>query len=79
MPPRWWRRCAQTRFWTVTAEPRPGDRSALISIVRRISALIDIVPEVTELDLNPVKVLAPGKGAIVIDARMRVAPLRGLH
>jgi len=56
-----------------------GDRSALITIVRRISALIDIVPEITELDLNPVKVLAPGKGAIVIDARMRVAPLRGLH
>jgi acyl-CoA synthetase (NDP forming) len=55
-----------------------GDRSALISIVRRISALIDIVPEITELDLNPVKVLAPGKGAIVIDARMRVAPTREL-
>jgi acyl-CoA synthetase (NDP forming) len=51
-----------------------GDRSALISIVRRISALIDVVPEITELDLNPVKVLAPGKGAIVIDARMRIAP-----
>jgi acetate---CoA ligase (ADP-forming) len=54
-----------------------GDRSALISIVRRISALIEVVPEITELDLNPVKVLAPGKGAIVIDARMRVAPRAG--
>jgi acetyl coenzyme A synthetase (ADP forming)-like protein len=56
-----------------------GDREALIAIVRKISALIGIVPEITELDLNPVKVLAPGKGAIVIDARMRVAPLRGLR
>ncbi len=54
-----------------------GDRSALIAIVRKISALIEIVPEIIELDLNPVKVLAPGKGAIVIDARMRVrAPAR---
>ncbi len=55
-----------------------GDRAALISIVRKISALIEIVPEIVELDLNPVKVLAPGKGAIVIDARMRLAPINGL-
>jgi len=55
-----------------------GDRAALISIVRKISALIEIVPEIIELDLNPVKVLAPGKGAIVIDARMRLGPINGL-
>ncbi len=55
-----------------------GDRAALIGIVRKISAVIEIVPEIIELDLNPVKVLAPGKGAIVIDARMRLAPTRGL-
>ncbi|MGO9063046.1 MAG: GNAT family N-acetyltransferase [Candidatus Binataceae bacterium] len=55
-----------------------GDRSALISIVRKISALVEIVPEIIELDLNPVKVLAPGKGAIVIDARMSLAPMRRL-
>jgi acyl-CoA synthetase (NDP forming) len=52
----------------------PGDRAALISIVQRISALIEVAPEISELDLNPVKVLAPGKGAIVVDARMRIAP-----
>jgi acetyl coenzyme A synthetase (ADP forming)-like protein len=56
-----------------------GDRQALLSIIRSISALVEIVPEITELDLNPVKVLPPGQGAIVIDARMRIAPLRGLH
>jgi acetate---CoA ligase (ADP-forming) len=56
-----------------------GDRDALVSIVRRISALIEVVPEITELDLNPVKVLQPGKGAVVIDARMRVAALPGLR
>jgi hypothetical protein len=27
-----------------------------------------------ELDLNPVKVLAPGKGAIVVDGRLRIGP-----
>jgi hypothetical protein len=41
----------------------------------RLSALVEIVPEVTELDLNPVKLLTPGKGAIVLDGRMRVSPL----
>lgn len=53
----------------------PGDRDALISVVMRLSALVEIVPEVCELDLNPVKVLAPGQGAIAVDGRMRVGPL----
>jgi acetate---CoA ligase (ADP-forming) len=56
-----------------------GDRAALISVIRRISALVELVPEITELDLNPVKVLPPGQGAVVIDARMRIAPLRGIR
>jgi hypothetical protein len=30
------------------------------------------VPEIVELDLNPVKVLEPGQGAVVVDTRMRV-------
>jgi hypothetical protein len=32
--------------------------------------------KVAELDLNPVKVLAPGKGAVVVDGRMRVRTVR---
>jgi acyl-CoA synthetase (NDP forming) len=50
----------------------PGDRGALADIIMRVSALVEIVPEVRELDLNPVKVLEPGKGAVVVDARMRI-------
>jgi acyl-CoA synthetase (NDP forming) len=53
----------------------PGDRAALIDVILRISALVEIIPEVRELDLNPVKVLVPGKGAVVVDWRMRIAPL----
>ena len=52
----------------------PGDRDALISIVMRISALVEIVPELSELDLNPIKVLRPGEGAIVVDGRLRLKP-----
>ncbi|MBI4605376.1 MAG: GNAT family N-acetyltransferase [Planctomycetes bacterium] len=51
----------------------PGDREALGALLQRVSALVEAVPEIVEMDLNPVKVLPPGKGAIVVDARMRLA------
>ena len=53
----------------------PGDREALVAVLRRVSALIEAIPELTEMDLNPVKVLPPGSGAIVVDARMRLRPM----
>jgi acetyl coenzyme A synthetase (ADP forming)-like protein len=52
-----------------------GDRVALLSLVQRVSALVEAVPELREVDLNPVKVLPPGQGAVVVDARMRVGRL----
>ena len=51
-----------------------GDREALAMVIMRISALVEAVPELRELDLNPVKVLEPGQGAIVVDGRIRVGP-----
>jgi acyl-CoA synthetase (NDP forming) len=53
----------------------PGDRQALIDLVVRISALVEVVPHLRELDLNPVKVLAPGEGVVAVDGRIRVGPL----
>jgi acyl-CoA synthetase (NDP forming) len=56
-----------------------GDVPALESALQRVSALISVVPEIQEMDLNPVKVLAPGDGVCVVDARIRigrVAPSR---
>ena len=50
----------------------PGDREALVELITRVSALVEVVPELRELDLNPVKVLEPGRGVVVVDARMRV-------
>jgi acetyl coenzyme A synthetase (ADP forming)-like protein len=49
-----------------------GDIPALTEAMQRLSAMIEEVPEIVELDLNPVKVLEPGKGAVVVDTRMRV-------
>jgi acetyl coenzyme A synthetase (ADP forming)-like protein len=50
----------------------PADRAALVDVIRRISAFVEIVPELRELDLNPVAVQGRGGGAIVLDARIRL-------
>ncbi len=52
-------------------EPQ-GDVPALESALMRVSGLISVVPELLEMDLNPVKVLQPGQGVVVVDARMKI-------
>jgi acyl-CoA synthetase (NDP forming) len=54
----------------------PADLEALRELLLRISRLAVDVPEVAELDLNPVIALAPGQGCRVVDARIRVQPPR---
>jgi hypothetical protein len=34
------------------------------------------VPEIAEMDLNPVMVLEPGEGVRAVDARIKVKPVR---
>ncbi len=55
----------------------PGDIPALEELLLRLSVLIDNLPEIAEMDLNPVKVLTPGNGVIVVDARIRVRKVEG--
>jgi acyl-CoA synthetase (NDP forming) len=52
-----------------------GDRDAFVALIQRVSALVEAVPELREMDLNPVKVLPPGQGVVVVDARVRVGRL----
>lgn len=35
------------------------------------------VPEIAEMDLNSVKVLPPGQGLRVVDAQVRIRPVKG--
>ena len=51
----------------------PADLDALREVLLRVSHLAEALPEVVELDLNPVMALAPGMGARIVDARVRVA------
>jgi len=49
-----------------------GDTAALQDLILRISSMVEHNPEILEMDLNPVKVFAPGEGVAVVDARIRV-------
>jgi acyl-CoA synthetase (NDP forming)/RimJ/RimL family protein N-acetyltransferase len=50
------------------------DTAALADVLLRVSRLADDIPEIAELDLNPV--IARPDGVQAVDARIRVAPVR---
>ena len=49
-----------------------GDRRALAAAIVQVSRLMVALPEVIELDLNPLLALEPGRGVVAVDARIRV-------
>ncbi|MET8846824.1 GNAT family N-acetyltransferase [Amycolatopsis sp. NPDC004625] len=49
------------------------DRAAVRELLLKVSRLAELVPELTELDLNPVRVRA--NGCVALDVRARVAPV----
>jgi acetyl coenzyme A synthetase (ADP forming)-like protein len=51
-----------------------ADVAALEDLLLRVSRLVEEVPEIGELDLNPVFALPPGQGCRIVDARIRVKP-----
>jgi|AMFO01.1.fsa_nt_gi Acyl-CoA synthetase (NDP forming) len=52
----------------------PGDVDAVAETLLRVSAMVEDLPEIAEMDLNPVLVGPPGAGVTVVDARIRVVP-----
>ncbi|ORI22686.1 GNAT family N-acetyltransferase [Rhodococcus sp. 1168] len=50
----------------------PVDKSALVDLVQRVSAMADDIPEIRELACEPV--LASAHGAQITDARVRLGP-----
>jgi acyl-CoA synthetase (NDP forming) len=50
----------------------PVDMAALVSVLHRVSRLAEDMPEVVELDCNPV-IVTPD-GVLVVDARLLVDP-----
>ena len=52
---------------------RPAaDEAAIGDVLLRISSLVDEVPEIDDLDINPMLAMAPGEGCRILDARIHV-------
>ena len=67
------------RIWPLLTGFRgspPVDVAALEGLVRAVGRMADDVPEIAEVDLNPV-ILTP-RGATVVDVRVRVWPSAGM-
>ena len=50
----------------------PADVGALETLLLRTSRLIEEVPEIVGLELNPVKAHPPGEGCTILDAKIKV-------
>ena len=49
-----------------------ADVDAIEEVLLRLSRLVEDIPEISELDLNPIFALPPGQGCRIVDARIRV-------
>jgi acyl-CoA synthetase (NDP forming) len=49
-----------------------ADVEAIEDVLLRISRLVEAIPGISELDLNPIFALPPGQGCRIVDARIRV-------
>ncbi|MBI2209618.1 MAG: GNAT family N-acetyltransferase [Deltaproteobacteria bacterium] len=50
----------------------PADLEAIQTVLLRLSRLVEEIPEIIELDLNPIFALPPDQGCRIADARIRV-------
>ncbi len=62
-----WMRCSAR---CAPAAALPLDVAAFAELLHRVIAMVEDIPEITELDLNPVFVLK--HGAVVADIRVRL-------
>lgn len=49
-----------------------ADLEAIEEVLLRVSHLVEEIPEIDELDMNPIFALAPGQGCRIVDARIYV-------
>jgi acetate---CoA ligase (ADP-forming) len=52
----------------------PTDIPALKDLLHRINAMVDDLPEIAELDLNPVFIRPDGQGVVAVDVRLKLTP-----
>jgi len=52
---------------------KPSDIQAIEELLLRVSAMVEDIHQIAEVDFNPVKVLEQGSGYVVVDARVMLA------
>ncbi len=52
----------------------PADRESVLDVLIKISHLMAEFPQIDEIEINPLRVLASGKGAYAVDVRARLNP-----
>ena len=68
----------ELKVWPVLEGVRGQERSdidALVEAILAVTRLVTDFPEITEIDLNPIRVLAAGSGCLALDARMSLGPV----
>ncbi len=50
----------------------PADKAALLEVMGRLAQLAFDLPEIAEIEINPLRVLAPGEGAVSLDVRVKL-------
>ncbi|MBI5837169.1 MAG: acetate--CoA ligase family protein [Candidatus Eisenbacteria bacterium] len=51
----------------------PADREAALDALLRLSRLAADFPEISEMEVNPLRVQRPGEGAVAVDVRVKLA------
>jgi acetyltransferase len=51
----------------------PADRAAALEAVSRLAQLAADFPQFAEIEINPLRVMTPGHGAVAVDARIRLS------
>ena len=68
---RWWRARAWPGCCAASATRRRPTRPALHRVLMAVSQLLADIPQIAELDINPL--IVDARGAVALDARIRVS------
>ncbi|MCS4537230.1 MAG: acetate--CoA ligase family protein, partial [Thaumarchaeota archaeon] len=49
---------------------KPSDMKSLVNAIQRLSQMVIDMPEIQEIDINPLVVFTAGKGCKALDARI---------
>ncbi|MBM3151566.1 MAG: CoA-binding protein [Chloroflexi bacterium] len=50
----------------------PADKAAVLDVLVRLAQLAEELPEISEIEINPLRALAPGQGVVALDVRVKL-------